>query len=187
MKKIKKNEGFTLIELLVVVAIIAILALVVLLALNPVELARRSRDSRRLSDLSTLRKAIDLSLADGKTLQVVSKTTSGGGSVLTASDATNNLVGMDISKYISTIPQDPSYLSTTATQVTAGTSCTAATPGTESKAVGAMVYSFKSDGNTYELNSFLESNNNCQTVANDGGNAADVYELGTSAGLVLLP
>ena len=69
MNKKNLNKGFTLIELLVVVAIIAILALLILLALNPVEMQRRSRDSERLSDLGTLRKAIDLTLADGGTLR----------------------------------------------------------------------------------------------------------------------
>jgi prepilin-type N-terminal cleavage/methylation domain-containing protein len=68
MKK-RLQQGFTLIELLVVVAIIAILALVVMLALNPVEMQRRSRDSRRLSDIGTVRRALDLALVDGATLQ----------------------------------------------------------------------------------------------------------------------
>jgi prepilin-type N-terminal cleavage/methylation domain-containing protein len=60
----KRNEAFTLIELLVVIAIIAILAVVVVLTLNPAELLRQSRDSNRLSDLSTLTSAINLYSAD---------------------------------------------------------------------------------------------------------------------------
>ena len=178
------NKGFTLIELLVVVAIIAILALVVLLALNPVELARRSRDSRRLSDMSTLRKAIDLSLADGKTLSVYTNTTAAAGAL--DSTSLTNLVGMDISKYLSTIPQDPMFNAAAATLVTDGTLCTTATPGTASILAGSMVYTFESDGSTYELNSYLESKDNCAAAANDGGNAGGVYELGTSPGLILL-
>lgn len=185
MKKIA-NKGFTLIELLVVVAIIAILALVVLLALNPVEMARRSRDSRRLSDIGTLRRAIDLSLADGKTLPGSTGTpythNTGEAGMLVANSATN-LVGMDVSKYLSTIPQDPQFTSTTATQVTNGTTCTT-TPGKGSVAAGAMVYTFKSDGDTYELNSYMESGDNCQAVANEGGNAAGLYEVGTSLSLL---
>ena len=47
------KKGFTLIELLIVIAIIAILAVVVVLVLNPAELLRQSRDSQRLSDIST--------------------------------------------------------------------------------------------------------------------------------------
>jgi len=67
VKKVKKlfknHSGFTLIELLVVIAIIGVLAAVVLLAINPAAMLRRGRDSQRESDLTTLRKAIDLYMA----------------------------------------------------------------------------------------------------------------------------
>jgi|ERR1700722_15796184 len=53
-----KRKGFTLIELLVVIAIIAILSVVVILTLNPAELLRQSRDSNRISDLSTIKTAV---------------------------------------------------------------------------------------------------------------------------------
>lgn len=58
------KKGFTLIELLIVIGILAILAAVTLVALNPAELLRRSRDSRRLSDLDSIRSALTLYLAD---------------------------------------------------------------------------------------------------------------------------
>ncbi len=58
------RSGFTLIELLVVIAIIAILAVVVILTLNPAELLRQSRDSNRLSDMSTLQTALGAYVAD---------------------------------------------------------------------------------------------------------------------------
>ena len=63
-KKKSKKKGFTLIELLVVIAIIAILSVVVVLTLNPAEMLRRSRDSNRTSDLSIIKTAISLYLAD---------------------------------------------------------------------------------------------------------------------------
>lgn len=66
-KKSKKKKGFTLIELLVVIAIIAILSVVVVLTLNPAEMLRRSRDSNRISDLSIIKTAISLYLADVST------------------------------------------------------------------------------------------------------------------------
>ena len=59
---IKIKKGFTLIELLVVVAIIAILMVVVVITLNPGQLLAQSRDSTRLSDMSTLKTAINLYL-----------------------------------------------------------------------------------------------------------------------------
>lgn len=184
MKQIQ-NKGFTLIELLVVVAIIAILALIALLAINPVELARRSRDSRRLSDLGTLRRAIDLALADGKTLPTgtTNRTTGGSGVTLDPSDAAANLMKMDVSKYMSTIPQDPQFTNTAATQVTTGATCTT-TPGTTTIAAGSMVYTFKSDGTVYQLEAYLESNDNCTTVNSDG-HVDGKYEIGTAPNLSL--
>jgi len=63
-RKETKQKGFTLIELLVVIAIIAILSVVVILTLNPAELLKQARDSNRISDLSTLKSAVSLYLAD---------------------------------------------------------------------------------------------------------------------------
>jgi prepilin-type N-terminal cleavage/methylation domain-containing protein len=58
------QRGFTLIELLIVIAILAVLAVAVVLVLNPAELLRQGRDSRRLSDLAAINKAIAIYLAD---------------------------------------------------------------------------------------------------------------------------
>ncbi|MGD8744394.1 MAG: prepilin-type N-terminal cleavage/methylation domain-containing protein, partial [Candidatus Woesebacteria bacterium] len=138
MNKKANEKGFTLIELLVVVAIIAILALIVLLALNPVEMARRSRDSRRMSDLGTVRRAIDLALADDEALTAV-----GPVAINTSTDVTNfDGGGLDISKYLSVVPQDPiNDGSADSIQVVLST-CAA---GTTTK--GAMIYEYWSDGN----------------------------------------
>lgn len=184
MKKITNKavpagrQGFTLIELLVVVAIIAILALVVLLALNPVEMARRSRDSRRLSDMTTIRKAIDLSLADGQSL-----TSTGGYITLdNTSDVTDmDGSGLDVSKYLSTFPLDPINNGTgDSTQAVVGASpCTA---GTSAK--NAMNYEYNSDGSVYVLRIRMESLDNCGAIMNDG-NGDNYYELGTDPGLDL--
>lgn len=62
--KMRNRRGFTLIELLIVIAIIAVLSVVVILSLNPAELLRQARDSNRISDMSTLKSAIALYLAD---------------------------------------------------------------------------------------------------------------------------
>lgn len=183
MKNVQK--GFTLVELLVVVAIIAILALVVMLALNPVEMQRRSRDSRRLSDLGTVRRALDLALVDGASLKGTStshytKTTAVSGALDASS--LDNLVGVDISKYLATIPQDPQYKAVAETiKVTAGV---CGTTSTTTQARSAMVYTFTSDGDTYELNAYLESDDNCAATGEDGGNDATKHEIGTSLTLM---
>ena len=55
---VKTQKGFTLIELLVVIAIIGILSSVVLASLGSVR--RKSRDTRRISDIKQLQIAIEL-------------------------------------------------------------------------------------------------------------------------------
>jgi len=59
-KKLKRNQGFTLLELLIVIAIIAILSVILVLVLDPSETLKKSRDSQRMSDLSTLKTALGL-------------------------------------------------------------------------------------------------------------------------------
>ena len=71
---IKNSKGFTLIELLVVIAIIAVLSVAVILTLNPAELLKQARDSTRISDVSTLKSALSLYLADVTTPYIGSST-----------------------------------------------------------------------------------------------------------------
>jgi len=54
------KSGFTLLELLIVVGIIATLSTVSVIVLNPSEVIAKSRDAQRISDLTTLKKAIGL-------------------------------------------------------------------------------------------------------------------------------
>ncbi len=176
MNKIMK--GFTLIELLVVIAILSILATLVVLAINPAEAQRKSRDTTRLSDMATLRKAIDLSIAEEGVLPGTIATPFAGtsaGSRDSASDT--NYLGMDVSKYLSVLPIDPRQTATVATNLSDGTTQIAA---------GDMVYSFVSNGSTYELNSYLESTSNAAVAQNDGGTSATTYEVGTNPGLTLI-
>jgi prepilin-type N-terminal cleavage/methylation domain-containing protein len=174
----KQFLGFTLIELLVVIAILGILTALVVLAINPAEAQRKTRDVTRLSDIATVRKAIDLSITDGKnlpgTLAAAFTGTSAG-----SRDASNiaNYVGMDVSKYLSVLPIDPRQTATDVTLISDGTTQIAA---------GGMVYTFRSNGKNYELNAYLESTDNTAVATNDGGTSATVYEIGTDPGMDLI-
>lgn len=159
----RKEKGFTLVELLVVVAIIAVLAGVLLLAINPVALLQKGRDAKRLEDLDALSKAITLALADGE----ITLTATGSCSSCDSSSGTQAVTGAGfvkfaiptgktgLSKFISTLPVDPLNTATN-------------------------VYTYGATATQYELNAVLESTDNTAKMSTDGGNAAGVYEIGTS-------
>jgi prepilin-type N-terminal cleavage/methylation domain-containing protein len=55
-KAIKKS--FTLVELMIVIAVLAILASIVLFALNPARVFDNVRDTKRVTDIKMIHKAI---------------------------------------------------------------------------------------------------------------------------------
>jgi prepilin-type N-terminal cleavage/methylation domain-containing protein len=67
-KQLKQKNSFTLIELLIVIAILALLMSIIIITLNPAEMLKKTRDSKRISDLSTLEKALSIFLATKRTV-----------------------------------------------------------------------------------------------------------------------
>ncbi len=58
LNKIKRRKSFTLAELMVVIVIFAILSAIVIFTLNPMRLFDNVRDNRRITDITSLHKAI---------------------------------------------------------------------------------------------------------------------------------
>lgn len=160
-----KNRGFTLVELLVVIAIIGILAGVVLIAINPAALLMKARDSQRLQDMDTINKAMGLSLADAEiTLSDTAGCVTCDSSTGTqAVDGANGWIKFTIpatkdglSKYLATLPIDPTNDGAT-----------------------NSVYTYGATVDTYELNCVLESPDNATKQSTDGGDSAGTFEVGT--------
>lgn len=55
-----RRKGFTLVEVLIIIGVLAALVTITLLVINPAELFRQSRDYKRISDLTTTNKALQL-------------------------------------------------------------------------------------------------------------------------------
>lgn len=155
-----REKGFTLVELLVVIAIVAILAGALMIAINPQALLQKSRDAKRLQDMDTLVKAINLALADGE-ITLAATSTEG---VSTGSRAVNGTGYVSftiptgktgLSKYLPTLPADP--LNT-----------------------GSNVYTFASTATDFEADAVLEHADNLTKMTTDGGNDPARYEVGTS-------
>lgn len=61
---LQSKRGFTLVELLIVITILVVLGIFVVLLINPAEILAKSRDSQRISDLATMKGAMQLYLTD---------------------------------------------------------------------------------------------------------------------------
>ncbi len=62
-----RNLGFTLIELLIVIGILATLSVVAVLVINPAEITKAARDSRRLEELASINKTLNIATVQGIT------------------------------------------------------------------------------------------------------------------------
>lgn len=166
-----QNRGFTLIELLVVIVIIGVLAAIVLIYINPPELNKRSKDTVRVGDLINLQQAINVAAneATGSSQEALcvgvtapcQGTSSPGTTANRKSDGSGwvkvNLLGTK-SVNLPILPVDPVNNST-------------------------YNYKYTSDGNNFELNAVLESDqyiNSLGKMKNDGGNNDNVFEVGST-------
>lgn len=161
------RKGFTLIELLVVIAIIAVLAGVIALAIDPVSLLQKSRDARRLQDIDTLNKAMNLALAEQAIVLAATATpcatcvSTGGATPSAVNGAGWAQFTGSLASYVAALPLDPTNDAT-------------------------YYYEFASTTAGYELNAQLEfPANQTAKYGVDGGNNAARYEVGTL--LTILP
>ena len=191
------KKGFTLIELLVVIGILAILATVVIVVLNPAQLFQQGRDSKRVADLAGLRSAIVLYMAtasspdldgsggaftcgthfgatlSGVTTTFVTASTLAQGGVFSVAGlgwVPINFSGTTGGSPLGALPRDPSNATTTSPLY--------------------YTYSCNNASSTFELNANMESsrysNGGADDVeSRDGGDNANLYEVGNAPGLAL--
>ncbi len=171
----KRTTAFTIVELLVVIGIISVLAVALLVTLNPAEAQRRSRDSKRVKDATTLQALIEQVLNDGNTLPAAcatspfcnSNTLVPAGTALPNNQncaATDNWLRMDMCVYARSVPSDPVNQ--------ANRSCEGVT--------GACSLFYELETNTegdYEIRVRQEASANGPKMASDGGGDAAWLEI----------
>lgn len=100
-----KNSGFTIVELLIVIVVIGILAAITIVAYNGIQ--QRSRDARRLSDITSVNKALQLYYADNGSYPVTAASFGNGlsdANCTVGSKSTNWVPGL-VPTYMSALPQ----------------------------------------------------------------------------------
>ncbi len=191
------RKGFTLIELLVVIAIIAILAVVVILTLNPAELLRQSRDSQRISDISTLKNAIGYYMTDTTSPNLASSSFGYGAcylSTLSGKGTVSSSCGVFVSTYstdVSTtnalyrLNNSQGWLPVNFSQITFGSPISSLPVDPTNNASYYYAYAATTTGgNLYEIDAFIESkkfntSGTNDVVSTDGGDNTSTLEGGS--------
>ncbi len=182
------KKGFTLIELLIVIGILAILVAAVVVVLNPAQLLAQARDGQRMSDMDSLRSAINLYLATAPsaTLTATSTMTQGGSTVMNTVLALNSATDtIDATAFASaavsssTVVTGAGWIPIAFTQITGG-SPLARLP-IDPVNSGNYFYAYTANStSTYKLITVLESTKYAVNMANDGGNSNNIYEIGSN-------
>lgn len=153
-----RNSGFTIVELLIVIVVIGVLAAIVIVAYNGIQTG--ARDTKRISTLNQLQKAIELYYASNGQYPAIAH---GLGSETTCGSQTENWGHCDRIKALTdALAPYATFDPTQLTQATQGSYY--------------FTYDSQSDDNyqTYGLMVYLEGNGG----ANDGGYYANGYEVG---------
>ena len=160
MKAIEK--GFTLVELMLVIFLITTLTAVLILIFKPAEANSRARDEKRLSDAYSLDRAVAEYQLDKNaypdSLGVLRvSTTLPTGATGPVQNSTSGWISSDLSVYLPKLPTDPLNNST-------------------------YFYSYKHDVSGYEIDVKLEYYANYSQT--DGGNDAEIYEVGNNLTII---
>jgi len=182
------SSSFTLIELLVVIAILAILMAVVVVAINPSEMFKKTRDTRRSSDLKTLNDAIsyfqvslpDAPLGNLKTVYVSIPDTSP-----TCTNLGLPLLPSGWSYQCSTVDNyqkvdGTGWIPVNFKQMDIGTPLSVLPIDPINQTSTGNYYTYVVGG-SWEISAIFESQKYLQEVAlNDGGDSDNGYEVGSN-------
>ncbi len=188
------SKSFTLVELLIVIGILAILTAAVVVVLNPAELLKQARDSKRLQDLTSIDKSLqvsqaiypDISLGTASTVYVsIADTTSTCANIglpslpsgwSYACVTSSNLTRSDGTGWMPVNFQDVNLVGAVQLQ---------ALPIDPTNTTSTGLYYTYTMGGSWQITSLTESDKYAANAANDGGQDHAMLEKGSD--LTLTP
>ena len=195
------KKGFTLVELLVVIAILALLMSIVIVTLNPAEILRKTRDTKRVSDLSSLYTALNLYTTDKSSPDLDHVGACATGIFYSLDSTACPTVSVSQAPRISPICASPSprlvdghgWVPVEFSSISSGSPLSALpVDPTNTLTTPFLYYTYGCDSGTvtFELDANMESvyykaGGDGDVVGKDGGNAGTVYEVGSEPGLDL--
>jgi len=196
-KKPKRGRGFTLIELLVVIAILALLMSIIIITLNPAEMLRKARDTKRITDLSSLRTALNLYMTDVVDPQLGTTTVAAtcNNSLPSPCPSTCGTTPFCVASASLRLITGYGWVPVNFNQISSGSPLSALpvdpTNATSTSGWFYYAYGVNNTVKTFEINANMESSYFRSTTtgvtATDGGDIAGIYEVGSDPGLDLLP
>ena len=200
MHFIRRNQAFTLVELLIVIAIVAIISIVVVLILNPSAVLQQARDANRLSDLTTLNRAINFFSSENSAVSGLGVANTIYVSIpdpLATSTAGDQCQGLGLtsvasSGYTYQCAASSTYRRTNGTgwipvnfnRLTYGPPFSALPIDPVNTTSSGFYYTYTTDGQTYELTGAMEaaqdkSGGSADKASTDGGGLSNTYETGS--------
>lgn len=161
----KQIRGFTLVEMLIVLGIIALLSVTLVLAINPAEAQRKSRDTKRLKDLTTIEAIVNQVVTDGSATYSACLTSANGCNSATyggTHGCATNWLGLNLCQYAQNIPLDP----LNGRLVQYATGGTAIIPGRGTDLTGG--YRARVSGQDYVVGVRVESGSNLHYLTETG-------------------
>lgn len=187
----RHTESFTLIELLIVIGVLAVLTAAVVLIMNPAERLKESRDARRITELTSLEKTINVLTTQNTNLpmgtssvvyvSIPDDASSTCGSLglpaLSPGYTYNCVTTANLRKTNSTgwIPID--FSST-------GVAMLPTLPIDPVNTTSTGLYYTYMMGGSFEVNAKFESQKYDDLMASDGGDSLVAYERGTSKSII---
>lgn len=204
-----KKKGFTLVELLVVIAILALLMSIVIVTINPGEILRKTRDTKRVSDLGALRTAMNLYLTDRANPSMATTPATDCPvkiyySVGTGGMTATSQVGGDGYTRTTQVPatnprltDGTGWIPVNFGSISSGSPLSALpidpTNATSTTQTSNLYYTYacNATSTTYEIDAQMESvyyksGGDGDVVSKDGGNCTTLYEVGNAPGLNLV-